>query len=338
MTSMQNLGPWVAANIPGASADLQVQPLAGGSSNLTYRVRSGNADWVLRRPPLTHVLATANDMKREFTVQRALHGSKVPVAQVVALCEDEAVIGAPFYLMQYLDGIVFNDASNSAHLTEAEGLEASFELIDVLARLHSIDPASVGLENFGKPLGFVTRQVKRWCMQWEKSKRTEIPEIDEVARRLEAAIPPEGTPSIVHGDYSFNNTMFCNDPPTRIQAVLDWEMSTLGDGLTDLGMLAVYWGEVGEMMWASREHPQAHKANAGFPTVDVLLDRYARTSSRDLSHIDFFRALATFKLAVISAGAYARRMNEDPDNAGGEPVVVKRLAAIALEISDNWPR
>jgi aminoglycoside phosphotransferase (APT) family kinase protein len=321
----------VADNIPGASGNLDVVQLSGGSSNLTYRVQDGEHDWVLRRPPLTHVLATANDMKREYTVQRALHGTDVPVPKVVAFCADESVIGGPFYLMERLDGIVFNDASDVGHLTEEQSLEATYELVDVLARLHAVDPGAVGLGEFGKPTGFVTRQVGRWSTQWEKSKQRELPEIDEVARILQANIPAEGGASIVHGDYSFNNTMFFRDRPSTMQAVLDWEMSTLGDPLTDVGMVAMYWTEVGEMMWAKREHPQPHRANVGFPDVDELLRRYAQTSGRDLSNIAFYRALATFKLAVITEGAHARIAGTDPARAPQVDATVRQLASMALD-------
>jgi aminoglycoside phosphotransferase (APT) family kinase protein len=327
----QQLGRWVADNIPGTSGDLDVVQLSGGSSNLTYRVQDGDHDWVLRRPPLTHVLATANDMKREYTVQRALHGTDVPVPKVVAFCADEAVIGGPFYLMERLDGIVFNDAGDVAHLTEEQSLAATYELVDVLARLHAVDPEQVGLGQFGKPTGFVTRQVGRWSTQWEKSKQRELPEIDEVARILAANIPAEGAASIVHGDYSFNNTMFFRDRPATMQAVLDWEMSTLGDPLTDVGMVAMYWTEVGEMMWAKREHPQPQRANAGFPDVDALLARYAATSGRDLSNIAFYRALATFKLAVITEGAHARIAGTDPARAPQVDATVRQLASMALD-------
>lgn len=311
--------------------DLTVEQVSGGSSNLTFRVRSGDDDWILRRPPMSHVLATANDMKREWTVQTALHDTDVPVPAIVRTCEDESVLGAPFYLMERLDGIVFNDASDVAHLDEAQSLACSYELMDVLARLHAVDPDAVGLGSFGKPTGFVTRQVGRWSTQWEKSKQRELPEIDEVARILAANIPPEGDASIVHGDYSFNNTMFFRDRPATMQAVLDWEMSTLGDPLTDVGMVAMYWGEVGEMMWAKREHPQPHRANAGFPSVDALLERYALTSGRDLSNIAFYRALATFKLACITEGAHARIAATDPERASTVDQSVRQLASKALE-------
>jgi aminoglycoside phosphotransferase (APT) family kinase protein len=311
--------------------DLTVDQVSGGSSNLTFRLRSGEDDWILRRPPMSHVLATANDMKREWTVQQALHDTDVPVARIVRTCDDESVLGAPFYVMERLDGIVFNDASNVAHLDEAQSRACAYELMDVLARLHAVDPVAVGLGEFGRPAGFVERQVRRWTTQWEKAKQRELPEIDEVARRLAASLPPEGGGAIVHGDYSFNNTMFCQDPPTRMQAVLDWEMSTLGDPLTDVGMVAVYWGEVGEFMWASREHPQPHRANAGFPSVDELLHRYATTSGRDLSAIDFYRALAVFKLACITEGAHARIAASDPDRAAQVDRSVRTLASMALD-------
>ena len=312
--------------------DVTVEQVSGGSSNLTYRVRHGDQDWILRRPPLSHVLATANDMKREFTVQRALHPTDGPVPRVLEFCDDESVLGAPFYVMERLDGIVFNDASDVAHLDEAQSLAASHELMDVLARLHAVDPAAVGLAEFGKPAGFVERQVRRWSTQWERSKQRELPEIDEVARRLAGAIPTEGAASIVHGDYSFNNTMFRRDEPARMLAVLDWEMSTLGDPLTDVGMVAIYWAEVGELMWSSREHPQPHRANAGFPSVDDLLERYATTSGRDLDGIDFYRALATFKLAVITEGAHARIAGAgDTERAAGVDRTVRNLASMALD-------
>lgn len=311
--------------------DITVEQVAGGSSNLTFRVRAGEGDWILRRPPTSHVLATANDMRREWTVQQALRDTGVPVPKVVATCEDDSVIGAPFYLMERLDGIVFNDASCVAHLDEAGALASAHELVDVLARLHAVDPVAVGLADFGRPAGFVERQVRRWLTQWEKSKQRDLPEIEEAARRLTAALPPDGPASVVHGDYSFNNTMFFRDPPTTMQAVLDWEMSTLGDPLTDVGMVAMYWGDVGELMWARRDHPQAHRANPGFPSVDGLLDRYAATSGRDLSHIAFYRALATYKLAVIVEGAHARIAATEPERAGEVDETVRTLAALALE-------
>ena len=186
----------------------------------------------------------------------------------------------------------------------------------MLARLHAVDYEAVGLGDFGRPAGYLARQVARWQTQWEKSKTVEMPVVDEVAQRLERRLPADSRHAIVHGDYSFNNTMFRRDDPTRIQAVLDWEMSTLGDPLTDVGMVAVYWTEVGEIMWRNRK-PQAHRANAGFPDVDSLLERYAVTSGTDLSQIDFYRAFATYKLAVIAQGARGASSTPIPSGRPG---------------------
>jgi aminoglycoside phosphotransferase (APT) family kinase protein len=329
------LGVWLAANVDGASGGVKVDQLSGGSSNLTFRVRDDANDWVLRSPPLLHVLATANDMKREYTIQTALRDTDVPVPRTVAFCADESVIGRPFYLMDRLDGIVFSTADDVIHLTEDQALAATQELMDVLARLHAVDPVAVGLDGFGKPAGFVERQVNRWIAQWEKSKQRELPEIDEVARRLLGRLPPEGAPGIVHGDYSFNNTMFRRDEPARMLAVLDWELSTLGDPLTDVGMVAIYWSEVGELLWRNRS-PQAHRGSPGFPPVDVVLDRYASTSGRDLGHLDFYRALATFKLACITEGAHARQVKSGATSRiAGADAAVRSLADLALEAASR---
>jgi aminoglycoside phosphotransferase (APT) family kinase protein len=315
------------------SDDLTIEPLSGGSSNLTFRVRDRGRELVLRRPPMSHVLATANDMKREWTVMSALHDTDVPVPEVVATCTDESVLGAPFYLTEYLDGIVFNDASDVSHLSEQESRACALELMDVLARLHALDPTAVGLAEFGRPAGFLERQLRRWSTQWEKSKQQELPAIDEVARRLAAALPSRQGASIVHGDYSFNNTMFFRSPPTKMQALLDWELSTLGDPLTDVGTVTVYWGQVGELMWASREHGQPHRANAGFPSADVMLERYAEASGRDLSEVDFYKTFAVFKLAVITAGAHARLVATAPDRAQHAGEMTAALAQLALEMA-----
>jgi aminoglycoside phosphotransferase (APT) family kinase protein len=312
------LGPWIAEHVPGTSGTVEVTQIAGGSSNLTFRVRDGDYDWVLRRPPLSHVLATAHDMAREHRVQSALEWTDVPVAPQVAICTDDAVIGAPFYLMARLDGVVYDDVDATASLTEAQGRAAAFELGD-----------------FGRPAGYLERQVNRWQTQWEKSKTVEMPVVDEVARRLGRHLPTDSRHAIVHGDYSFNNTMFERDDPTRIQAVLDWEMSTLGDPLTDVGMVAVYWTEVGEIMWRNRK-PQAHRANKGFPDVDALLARYAETSRTDLSDIDFYRAFATYKLAVIAQGGARRVEHADPERAARVIGTVQQLAELALDLTSGY--
>jgi aminoglycoside phosphotransferase (APT) family kinase protein len=332
---VEALTAWVRANVPETAGALTVTHLSGGSSNLTFRVRDDAHDWVLRRPPLGTLLATANDMRREYRVQKGLGGSDVPIATTVAMCDDADVIGVPFYLMTFVDGIVYSDADAVDHLDEAQSLGATDELIDVLARLHAVDFEAVNLGDLGRPTGFLERQIKRWRTQWEKSKQEEIPAIDELAKRLERSIPVHTDASIVHGDYSFNNTMWSRTDPTRMVAVLDWEMSTLGDPLTDLGMVAVYWGEAGELMWRNRS-PQPHRTNTGFPGVDHLLTRYEATSGRTVHDIDVYRVLAVFKLSVITAGALARiratRPGEDTSQAEG---TIAALSQLALDMANS---
>lgn len=330
----ESLSQWIIANVPTASGPITVSHLSGGSSNLTFRVQDDENDWVLRRPPVGAFLATANDMGREYRVQTGLRQSDVPVPATVAMCEDESVIGVPFYLMDFVDGIVYSDADQVAHLDEAQARAATDQLIDVLARLHAVDFEAVGLGELGRPDGFLERQVNRWCTQWERSKQRELPVIDEVARRLKRSIPTHTDASIVHGDYSFNNTMWNRNEPSQMVAVLDWEMSTLGDPLTDLGMVSVYWGEAGALMWRNRL-PQPHRSNPGFPSADHLLARYEATSGRSVHNIDIYRVLAVFKLAIITEGARARikATRPDEDSTGTENTIAE-LAELALAMAN----
>ena len=329
------LGAWIAANVPAASGRVVVTHLSGGSSNLTFRVRDGDHDWVLRRPPVGAFLATANDMGREYRVQSGLNRCDFPVPTTVAMCDDESVIGVPFYLMEFVDGVVYADSSAVEGFSVTEAVAATDELIDVLARLHAVDFDAVGLGDLGRPQGFLQRQVDRWCTQWERSKQRELPAIDEVARRLQRSIPAHSDASIVHGDYSFNNTMWSRTDRTRMVAVLDWEMSTLGDPLTDLGFVLAYWGGAGEIMWRNRDRPQPHRM-AGFPAEDHLLARYESTSGRSVRDIDVYRVLAVFKLAIITEGALARiratRPDEDTSNVQD---TITALADLALGIADS---
>ena len=307
--------------------DLVLEQLTHGASNLTFRLTSGDDDWILRCPP-SFVTATSNDMKREWTVIEALAPTEVRVPRVVRTCEDPLVLGRPFYVMERLDGVVFRSVDDVGLLSEAQSRVCTEELVDALATLHAVAPSTVGLEAFGRPEGFVERQVRRWQKQWELTKFGEIPEIDETGRRLAAALPTPQATAIVHGDYSFNNTVFCNEPPTRLQGILDWELSTLGDPLTDVGMLAFYWGEVGEALMSVR---QAHRANPGFGSMSDVIERYATSSGLDLGGIDFYVALATLKMAVIAAGSRRRIMETEPERASQLEHKVRWLASVALE-------
>jgi aminoglycoside phosphotransferase (APT) family kinase protein len=301
---LERLGPWFAANVPGATgAPLHAELIAGGRSNLTYVVDDGAHTWVLRRPPLGHVVATAHDMGREFRVLAGLADTDVPVPTVHAFCDDDSVNGAPFYVMERVQGQVLRDAAAMASLSPDDARRCSLELVDVLARLHAVDFQAVGLGDFGRPDGFLARNVARWGKQWAANKTRDVPQIDELARRLEAALPASGPPAIVHGDYRLDNTMLAPDDAGRIVAVLDWEMSTLGDPLTDLGLLLVYWGGAET---AAVRSTQAVSTVAGFLSTDEIVERYAEQSGRDLAHLDFYVVFAMYKLAVILEGINAR--------------------------------
>lgn len=301
---LDRLRPFFVANVPGAKdAALSATLIAGGRSNLTYSVTDGASTWVVRRPPLGHVLPTAHDMAREYRVMSALAPTNVPVPRTLAMCEDLSVNDAPFYVMELVDGIIYRDTAALASLSADDARRASEALVDVLAAIHSVDYRTAGLAEFGRPDGFLERQVRRWGEQWERSKTRELPEVDELARRLRAALPESGPPTIVHGDYRLDNTMMALDDPGRIVAVLDWEMSTLGDPLTDLGLFLLYWGQADAQVIATGA---AINTQAGFMTRDQVVARYAAVSGRAVDHMDWYEILASYKLAIIVEGINAR--------------------------------
>ncbi len=301
---LERLRPYFAAHVAGARNEpLSATLIAGGRSNLTYSISDGTHTWVLRRPPLGHVLPTAHDMAREYRVMTALAGTDVPVPRTLALCEDNAVNDAPFYVMELVDGIIYRDASALAGLSPNDARRVSEVLVDVLVAIHAVDYRAVGLGEFGRPDGFLERQVRRWGEQWERSKTRELPEVDELARRLRAALPISGPPTIVHGDYRLDNTMMATDDPGRIVAVLDWEMSTLGDPLADLGLFLLYWGRADAQVIATGE---AIGSQPGFLSRDEIVERYARVSGRPVDELDWYQIFAAYKLAIIVEGINAR--------------------------------
>jgi aminoglycoside phosphotransferase (APT) family kinase protein len=285
---------------------LQAEVIAGGRSNLTYRVGDGHRHWVVRRPPLAHVLPTAHDMAREWRVISALQGTGIPVPGAVALCADASVIGAPFYVMDYVEGHVVRDALPAEWPDSAATRRSmSTALIDVLLQLHAIEPAAVGLADFGRPAGFLERQVRRWWQQWEASKTRELPAIEELHSRLAAGVPEQSAPGVVHGDYRFDNVIFDSHDPGRIAAVVDWEMSTIGDPLCDLGLLIVYW-VTGPDDPAATALPGRADLGAGFMRRDEVVATYAARSNRDLGALEWYIALGYYKLAIIAEGIHAR--------------------------------
>ncbi|NEB81530.1 phosphotransferase family protein [Streptomyces sp. SID14478] len=278
--------------------------IQGGRSNLTYEVGDGSAKWVVRRPPLGHVLATAHDMKREHRVIDALHATDVPVPRALLLCEDESVLGAPFYVMEFVEGTPYRTAEELAPIGAERTRAAVLGLVDTLVDLHAVDPAAVGLGDFGRPEGFLDRQLRRWGKQLDASRNRELAGIDELHATLGRTLPDSPAPTIVHGDYRLDNVLVRQDPDgvDRIKAVLDWEMSTLGDPLTDVGLLVMYSARL-----ELPDSPISTTASAaGHPTPAELVERYAARSGRDVSAIAWYTAFAWFKLAVILEGIHYR--------------------------------
>ncbi|AOW86192.1 MULTISPECIES: phosphotransferase family protein [Streptomyces] len=275
--------------------------IEGGRSNLTYEVSDGTARWVVRRPPLGHVLATAHDMRREHRVITALHPTDVPVPRTLLLCEDEEVVGAPFYVMEFVAGTPYRTAAQLAPLGPERTRAAVLNLVDTLVGLHAVDTAEVGLADFGRPEGFLDRQLRRWAKQLDASRNRDLAGIDELHATLGRELPRSPAPTVVHGDYRLDNVLIGGDDD-GIRAVLDWEMSTLGDPLTDLGLLVMYSSPLG-----LPDSPVSTTAQApGHPAPAELIERYAARSGRDVSAVAWYTAFAWFKLAVILEGIHYR--------------------------------
>jgi aminoglycoside phosphotransferase (APT) family kinase protein len=372
VASVPRLEQWLAASLTGAPISVaDVRLIAGGRSNLTYHL-SVTADGaarelVLRRPPLGHVLPTAHDMSREFRVLSALSGTAVPVANPVAYCADPDVIGAPFYLMDYVQGTVFRTRQDTAGLTPAQAAELSEGLVGMLAAIHDVDIAAVGLDGLGRGAGYLRRQLDRWQRQWQLSATREVPGYDALAARLAAGLPPEDQPedqpdiTLVHGDFRIDNVLVTLDPRPRIAAVVDWEMATLGDPLADLGLTLAYWTDPGEAGWLPAGTATAGTATAGaagaatagtagapglatdattvpgFGSRREFAAAYAAKTGRDISRIGYYTAFGYFKLAVVLEGINARYLQHKTVGEGfeyeGEAVPV--LIARAHDVLDS---
>jgi aminoglycoside phosphotransferase (APT) family kinase protein len=294
---------WFALNVPQASPPLSFERIAGGHSNLTYRVGDGGGHrWALRRPPLGKRLGSAHDMAREHKVVSALGATAVPVAPVVGLCEDDSVNGAPFYVMEFVEGPILRGLAEAETFPAEDDRRAIGERVaDTLVAIHAVDPDAVGLGDLGRKEDYVARQLRRWQGQWEKSKTRELPLIDSLHDRLSARIPKQGPATIVHGDYRLDNMILT--PAGEVAAVVDWELCTLGDPLADVGLLMAYWPEREQ---AEIALGQPANLAPGFPTREELAARYAERSGRDLADLAFFVALGYWKLAIILEGVYAR--------------------------------
>ena len=278
---------WFRDHVDGVEPPLAFSLITGGHSNLTYRVEDAvGALYVLRRPPLGAVLATAHDMAREHKIISGVGQTDVPVPPALGLCEDEEVNDAPFYVMGYVSGVVLVSAGDAEkHFDPAQRREIGLHMIDVLASLHAVDPDRVGLGDLGRKEAYVARQLRRWHTQWENSKTRELPAMDIVYEALQSDIPEQQGSGIVHGDYRLGNMITGSD--VRIAAVLDWELCTLGDRMADVAYLLNHWAEPGEAPPTSRGATQSPSVADGFPGRAELSDRYLERAGFDLSRIEY---------------------------------------------------
>jgi aminoglycoside phosphotransferase (APT) family kinase protein len=315
------------------TGELRAELIAGGRSNLTFLVFDDASKWVLRRPPLHGLTPSAHDMAREYKVVAALEDTPVPVAHAVTMRNDDSVLGAPFQMVEYVPGRVVRYAEELEALGDQTVIDGCVDaLINVLADLHSVDPEAVGLGDFGKPTGYLERQVRRWGSQWDLVRYEDDPrdaDVNLLHAKLGAALPAQSRSSIVHGDYRIDNTMLDAVDATKVRAVLDWEMSTLGDPLSDAALMCVYRHPMFDMV-----HANAAWSSPLIPSADELAHRYSVAAGQPLAHWDFYMALAYFKLAIIAAGIHFRaRMGgtDDGDKVGEAvaPLIAMGLTALS---------
>lgn len=316
---LDNLTHYLATSVPDLDdGPLCAELISEGRSNITYFLANDSQQFVLQRPPLGHVLATAHDMSREFNVTRALYGSSVPVPKPLHLCQNEDVIGAPFLLMDYVEGETISDLDDAMIVGASQIPQLSYRFISTLANLHSIDPRGIGLAEFGQADGYLERQMERWWLQLDASRSGPTPGIDALGARLSEWIPKTQRTTIVHGDYRLENVIVTKSDFDQwdIAAVVDWEMSTLGDPLADLGLFALFWSAIG----CEPPIPMAGMdAAPPFPSSLDLVTTYSDLSGLDLESLPWYTALATFKMAIILEGIVYRHAQGHTvgDNIGG---------------------
>ncbi len=342
---LATLTPWLAERVPGfdGSGPPSCRLLVGGRSNLTYElVDVSGRRYILRRPPLGHVMPKAHDMSREFRVLAGLGRVAFPVPDVHVLCEDRAIIGVPFMLMDFVEGRVIANAEDSRLFTPEQADVVSRTFVQGLTSLHQVDVATAGLEDFGRPFGYLARQVDLWARQWGNTKTRDLPELDQLGVWLRQHVDdvPEGRSSaLVHGDYRLDNLIL--DPSlNRLQAVLDWEMSTLGDPVADLAIALVYWTQSDDQLRTSLPVAQELTSAPGFWTRARIVDEYVIATGLNVDHLQLCTALACYKLAVIMESIHFRRLagqqlgaSEDRNEEMGSAVIA--LAQLGHMVIDH---
>ncbi|OZD06539.1 MULTISPECIES: phosphotransferase family protein [unclassified Rhodococcus (in: high G+C Gram-positive bacteria)] len=295
--------------------DLRVESISGGRSNLTFRAYDDNSSWVVRRPPTSGLTPSAHDMAREWAVTRALEPTDVPVAAAVAFDRDGTVLGAPMTIVGFERGRVIRSQADLEDLSDAQINANASELVRVLARLHAVDYRAVGLADFGRPDGFAARQVATWNRQWQRVKTRELADVDRLHAALAASVPPRSAASIVHGDFRVDNTILVQNDVTSVAAVVDWEMSTIGDPLTDVALMCAYRQPIFDAVLGVK----AAWTSPRYPSPNDLAEQYVRESGRELEHWNFYVALANFKLGVIGEGITHRALaGSDSGNGAGD--------------------
>jgi aminoglycoside phosphotransferase (APT) family kinase protein len=315
---------------------IEAERVGAGHSNVTYLVRRGGARFVLRRPPRPPLPPSAHDVLREARLLRALAETAARVPRVLAVCDDESVLGVPFYVMEEVSGTVITDTVPPALESEAERARIGAELIDALVEIHAVDWRTAGLDGFGKPDGYLERQLRRFNGLWEHNKTRELAIVAEVGDWLAANLPDSPPATIVHGDYRLGNVMVADDAPARVVAVFDWELATIGDPLADLGYLTVTWvapDDAGDTMFSALS---AVTRQPGFPTRDELIARYEQRSGRSMHALHWYQALALWKAAVFMEGNYKRFLAGNSDDSfmaifdEGVPALAEKAREIAL--------
>lgn len=301
---------WIVGLDIGAVAPLSFSRIGNGQSNLTYRVGdAGGRHWVLRRPPLGALLASAHDVLREHRIMSALQDTPVPVPKMIATTSDPAVTDAPLVLMGYVDGVVVDDVAVASELSPERRRAIGLSLPRALGTVHSVDLAKVGLDDLASKKPFAARQLKRWSAQWEHSKTQDIAEITEVAQALAAQAPDQSEVTLVHGDYYMSNVITGADNGEVI-GIVDWELCTLGEPLADLGNLLAFWPEAGDGVAGPFTAPTL----PGFPGRAELIAGYAEATGRNVTDVGYWHTLALWRLTIIAEGV-RRRLINDPRNA-----------------------
>ena len=308
-----------------ASEDLTATPIGEGHSNVTFELSTGV---VLRRPPRGPLPPSAHDVLREARLLRALESTPVRVPRVLMVCDDPAVIGAPFYVMERVTGEVITDAIPAALDQPEQRARIADELTDALVELHAIDWTEIGLEGFGKPTGYLERQLRRFGGLWEHNRTREVPQVEEVGRWLAANLPQSPPATIVHGDFRLGNAMFGADAPARLVAIFDWEMATIGDPLADVGYLLMHWTQPGDQL--GKFNLNNVTLRPGFPTRAELTGRYEERSGRRVQALDWYVTLALWKAIVFMEGNYKRALAGSTDDP-----YLKSFGDGVVEIADR---